>query len=127
MERLTVDELARNAGITTRNVRAYQERGLLPPPTRVGRVGYYDERHLARLSIIGELLWHHVWEPFVAAGMPADELPRITEIIERLRPVAAMAVLPALATAMEKQVKAAVGTELTQASTGSKGTDRAAS
>src|SRR5438270_13656636 len=56
MERLTIDELARRAGLTTRNVRAYQERGLLPPPVRAGRVGYYDERHLARLSIVGELL-----------------------------------------------------------------------
>src|SRR5438067_6906372 len=222
MERLTIDELARRAGLTTRNVRAYQERGLLPPPTRVGRVGYYDERHLARLSIIGELLergyslasirelvdawaegrdlghhlgfekalvrpwsderpvlltteeletrfgndpaalqravdlrlvvpedggflvpsmqileagaellaagipldavldeaaalqadadriaerfvhllFHHVWEPFVEAGMPPDQLPRITEVIERVRPVAAMATLPGLANRM---------------------------
>jgi len=234
LERLTIDELARRAGLTTRNVRAYQERGLLPPPVRVGRVGYYDERHLARLSIVGELLargyslasirelvdaweaggdlgqvlgfekalarpwsderpvlltaaelearfgddpaalqraielrlvvpeadgflvpsmqaldagaellaagipldaildeaaalqkdadqiaqrfvqllFRYVWEPFVDAGMPADQLPRITEVIERLRPVAAMAVLPALADAMSHNVNAAIGSEL---------------
>jgi DNA-binding transcriptional MerR regulator len=54
--RLTIDELARAAGITTRNVRAYQERGLLPPPAKVGRTGYYDDGHVARLKVIAELL-----------------------------------------------------------------------
>src|SRR5438034_10778663 len=56
MERLTIDELARRAGLTTRNVRAYQERGLLPPPTKVGRTGYYDDGHLGRLRMISGLL-----------------------------------------------------------------------
>ena len=52
---MTIDELARRAGVTSRNVRAYQERGLLPPPTVRGRVGFYGEGHLARLRHIGEL------------------------------------------------------------------------
>jgi DNA-binding transcriptional MerR regulator len=51
-----IDELARAAGMTVRNVRVYQERGLLPPPRREGRVGLYDEAHLARLRLIGGLL-----------------------------------------------------------------------
>jgi DNA-binding transcriptional MerR regulator len=51
-----VDDLARAAGTTTRNVRLYQERGLLPPPERRGRVGLYDEAHLARLRLITRLL-----------------------------------------------------------------------
>lgn len=51
-----VDDLARVAGTTTRNVRVYQERGLLPPPRLVGRVGWYDDGHLARLRLIGRLL-----------------------------------------------------------------------
>lgn len=51
-----IDELARQAGATVRNVRAYQDRGLLPPPRRVGRVGVYAEHHLVRLRLIGELL-----------------------------------------------------------------------
>jgi len=53
--RMTIDELARAAGTTTRNVRAYQTRGLLPPPTLVGRVGRYDHGHLARLRLIARL------------------------------------------------------------------------
>lgn len=51
-----IDELARSAGTTVRNVRAYQDRGLLPPPRLQGRVGLYDESHLARLRLIGQLL-----------------------------------------------------------------------
>jgi DNA-binding transcriptional MerR regulator len=54
-ERITVDELARRAGTTTRNVRNYQTLGLLPPPTMAGRVGHYDEGHLARLRIVARL------------------------------------------------------------------------
>jgi DNA-binding transcriptional MerR regulator len=56
MAEYRVDDLARAAGTTVRNVRAYQDRGLLPPPQRVGRVGVYDDGHLARLRTIGELL-----------------------------------------------------------------------
>jgi DNA-binding transcriptional MerR regulator len=52
----TVDELARTADTTVRNVRAYQDRGLLPPPERRGRAGVYTEAHLARLRLIGQLL-----------------------------------------------------------------------
>jgi DNA-binding transcriptional MerR regulator len=51
-----VDDLARKAGTTTRNVRAYQERGLLHPPRRSGRLALFDDSHLARLKIIGSML-----------------------------------------------------------------------
>ncbi|NMN94219.1 MerR family transcriptional regulator [Antrihabitans stalactiti] len=51
-----IDDLARRAGTTTRNVRAYRERGLLPPPRRVGRVAFYDESHVARLTLIASML-----------------------------------------------------------------------
>lgn len=54
--RYRIDDLARLAGTTVRNVRAYQDRGLLPPPEKVGRVGWYSEAHLARLRLIGEML-----------------------------------------------------------------------
>jgi DNA-binding transcriptional MerR regulator len=53
--RLRIDELAQRAGTTSRNVRSYQARGLLPPPHLEGRTGYYDEGHLHRLELIGEL------------------------------------------------------------------------
>lgn len=227
-DEMTIDELARRAGVTSRNVRAYQERGLLPPPTVRGRVGYYGEGHLARLRHIGQLsergfslasirqlfdAWErgwglaevlgfeealaapwadessdlvltqeqlvatfggnddttrravelgllapeadggyrvpsprllqagaalvevgvpldamleegaalqqdmdriaerfvqlfldHVWQPYLDRGMPPEELPAVTEALQRLRPVAGIAVSQWLATAMERRV-----------------------
>src|SRR5918995_5094941 len=52
---LTVDELARRAGMTVRNVRAHQSRGLLPPPEVRGRTGFYGAEHVARLELIRTL------------------------------------------------------------------------
>jgi DNA-binding transcriptional MerR regulator len=54
-KRLTIDELARATGVSSRNVRYYQTRGLLPPPEVSGRLGYYDRRHVDRLALIQEL------------------------------------------------------------------------
>ncbi|WP_321881645.1 MerR family transcriptional regulator [Paraburkholderia bannensis] len=52
----TVDELARVANTTVRNVRAYQDRDLLMPPDKRGRVGIYNDSHVARLKLINHLL-----------------------------------------------------------------------
>lgn len=51
----TIDELARLSGVTVRNIRAYQARGLLPPPQVRARTGYYGPGHEARLELIAEL------------------------------------------------------------------------
>src|SRR5438477_13008706 len=55
-ELLTIDELARAAGTTVRNVRVYQDRGLLPPPERRGRLGLYRPDHLRRLRLVLRML-----------------------------------------------------------------------
>lgn len=52
---LTIDELAREAGMTVRNVRAHQSRGLLQPAAIRVRTGYYGTEHVARLKLIQEL------------------------------------------------------------------------
>ena len=52
---LTIDELAQRSGMTVRNIRAHQSRGLLPPPEVRGRTGYYGAEHLARIELIKEL------------------------------------------------------------------------
>ena len=52
----TIDELARAAGTTVRNVRVYQDRGLLPPPERRGRLGLYGPDHLRRLRLVLRML-----------------------------------------------------------------------
>ena len=51
-----IGELAREAGISVRTLRYYQERKLLPPPRRQGRIGWYSQAHLNRLRVIGQLL-----------------------------------------------------------------------
>ena len=224
-EEWSVDELARRGGTSVRNVRLYQERGLLPPPRRDGRRGWYNQDHLDRLRLVLSMLRRgypitairelvdalaggrtladvlgfeealaepfvteeprkltpdellelfpdaalenlqravelellvpdddgfvapspallesgaqlvadgvpleavldaaaeiraatdrlaerfvalftdHVWQPFVDAGMPADQLPRITALLQRQRPLVAKAVMPALAQAMQR-------------------------
>lgn len=54
-DELTIDELAARAGLTVRNVRNYQSRGLIPPPEVRGRVGYYGKEHVVRLQLIREM------------------------------------------------------------------------
>lgn len=51
----TVDELAAAAGVTTRTVRYYATKGLLPPPLLRGRTGLYGAAHLARLQLVRDL------------------------------------------------------------------------
>ena len=55
---LTVDELAAATGMTVRTTRYYAGLGLLPPPTRRGRMAYYSTQHRARLELIRALQDH---------------------------------------------------------------------
>ena len=52
---MTIGELAERTGMTVRNIRAHQTRGLLPPPVVHGRTGYYNEEHVARIELTREL------------------------------------------------------------------------
>jgi DNA-binding transcriptional MerR regulator len=54
-ERFKIDELAQRTGMTVRNIRAHQSRGLLPPPEVRGRTGFYGPDHVARIEVIKEL------------------------------------------------------------------------
>lgn len=51
-----IEDLARLAGTTTRNIRVYRDRGLLHPPLRVGRIALFNDTHLTRLRMITSLL-----------------------------------------------------------------------
>jgi DNA-binding transcriptional MerR regulator len=52
---MTIRELAERTGMTVRNIRAHQTRGLLPPPVVRGRTGYYNEQHVARIELTREM------------------------------------------------------------------------
>jgi DNA-binding transcriptional MerR regulator len=69
-DELTIDELAQRVGMTARNVRAYQSRGLIPPPVLRGRTGYYGQEHVARLELIRDLQ---------AQGFNLEAIKRILE------------------------------------------------
>lgn len=52
---LTIEQLAAETGMSVRNIRSHQARGLLPPPEVRMRVGYYGAEHVAQLRLISAL------------------------------------------------------------------------
>jgi DNA-binding transcriptional MerR regulator len=52
---LTIEQLAAESGMTVRNIRAHQARGLLDPPEVRARVGYYGPEHLEQLRLVRDL------------------------------------------------------------------------
>lgn len=57
-ELLTLDEVADRVDLSVRNVRFYTSRGLVPPPVRRGRSGFYTDEHVVRLELVRELQAH---------------------------------------------------------------------
>ena len=55
---VTLDELTNRVGMSVRNVRFYTTKGLVPPPIRRGRSGYYSAEHIVRLELVRELQAH---------------------------------------------------------------------
>src|SRR4051812_20732658 len=77
-ELLTLDELTNRVGMSVRNIRFYTTKGLVPPPIRRGRSGYYSPDHVARLELVRELQGHGFTLSAIErylAGIPADAGP----------------------------------------------------
>jgi hypothetical protein len=79
-------------------------------------LGVFEElnRHgdsVARAFV--KLFVEQVWRPFQRADMPAERWPEMEEAIERLRPLAADALLAIFHRKMKSQIEAAFG-ELTE-------------
>lgn len=53
--RFSLEDLASRSGLSARNIRAHQTRGLLAPPDTDGRQAWYGASHLARLRTITAL------------------------------------------------------------------------
>ncbi len=70
---MTIGELARRTGMTVRNIRAHQTRGLLPAPEVHGRTGYYNEEHVARVELTREMQ---------AEGLNLEAIRRVLESTE---------------------------------------------
>ncbi|MGZ4452820.1 MAG: MerR family transcriptional regulator [Nocardioides sp.] len=77
-ELISLDELTQRVGTSVRNIRFYTTKGLVPPPIRRGRSGYYSADHVARLELVRELSAHGFTlaaiEKYVAR-IPADASP----------------------------------------------------
>lgn len=77
-ELLTLDELTVRVGMSVRNIRFYTTKGLVPPPIRRGRSGFYSPDHVSRLELVQELQAHgftlSAIERYVAR-IPADATP----------------------------------------------------
>lgn len=71
--KMTIGELARRTGMTIRNIRAHQTRGILPPPEVHGRTGYYTEDHVARIELTREMQ---------AEGLNLEAIRRVLESSE---------------------------------------------
>jgi DNA-binding transcriptional MerR regulator len=71
--KMTIGELARRTGMTIRNIRAHQTRGLLPPPEVHGRTGYYNQNHVARIELTREMQ---------AEGLNLEAIRRVLESSE---------------------------------------------
>ncbi len=52
---LTIEQLAQRTGMSVRNIRNHQSRGLLPPPEVRSRIGFYGPEHVARLQLVQEM------------------------------------------------------------------------
>jgi DNA-binding transcriptional MerR regulator len=96
-----LEELADASGVSSRNIRAYRERGLLDPPRREGRSSIYDEHHLGQLKTISDLLRRgfssaHIAEFFssVRRGHELADLLGLREASFRPRPTPPVAVDP---------------------------------
>jgi DNA-binding transcriptional MerR regulator len=67
---MTIDQLAQSVAMSSRNIREWQRQGLLPPPTRRGRVGIYSDEHVARIRRVQQL---H------SEGFPLDLIRRMID------------------------------------------------
>lgn len=67
---MTIDELAQRVSMSSRNIREWQRQGLLPPPTRRGRIGIYSDEHVTRIERVQQL---H------AEGLPLDLIRRLID------------------------------------------------
>ena len=86
-EELTIDELARRTGMTVRNIRAHQSRGLLPAPQVRGRTGFYGPEHESRIKLIRELQadgfkLEAIGRLLDSAGGSSEEVLRFTRAVK---------------------------------------------
>lgn len=111
MTEYRITELARVSGVTSRNIRAYRERGLLDPPRRQGRDAFYDDRHLAQLELINQLLAKGFTSVHIAAFIDGIRQGQDLSEVLGVQPVEAAdeMTLDAVSTAAQRAVRHGLG------------------
>ena len=110
---MTLDELTKRVGMSVRNVRFNTTKGLVPPPIRNGRSGYYPAEHLVRLELVRELQAHGFTLAAIErymAKIPVDASPE-TIALHRTLLAPWMAEMPETIT--RKELVRRAGRELT--------------
>jgi DNA-binding transcriptional MerR regulator len=65
------------------------------------------------IAEIFEAVWlESIWQPFIDAGMPDSELPRLQETAARVKPLAIDAVIALFTSAMDAQIERGIAREL---------------
>lgn len=94
-ETYKLDELAKAAGTSSRTVRYYVQRGLLPPPVFKGKDSAYAKDHLVRLLAIKKLQADYLPLDAITAELEGKSLEEIEAIAKsKPRPVPSPDVRP---------------------------------
>ncbi len=85
-EQLRIGELAQRAGVSTRALRYYEERGLLEPQRTSGGQRIYPASAVARVQLIQQLFSAGLSSPLLAALLPAIDARHVdVDLSQRLR------------------------------------------
>ncbi|MBI2169838.1 MAG: MerR family transcriptional regulator [Actinobacteria bacterium] len=83
---MRVEDLARRAEVSVDTIRYYQKQGLIPPPSRSGRVAWYAAEHLELIARIKELqrkgFTLAVIRRFLAGELDTTDEPLVAAIAE---------------------------------------------
>jgi DNA-binding transcriptional MerR regulator len=72
--------------------------------------------HLDKIAQLFEQVWlDHIWEPFIAAGAPDDQLPALQARLAEVQPLAMDAVVGLFTVAMEAKIEEGIAREVARA------------
>jgi hypothetical protein len=91
-------------------------RGLGLSPREILEATAEMRTQLDRIAALFEQVWlDHIWEPFIEAGAPQDQLPALQATLAEVQPLAIDAVAGLFAVAMEAQIEQGIAREVGRA------------
>ena len=78
--------------------------------------------HADSVAELFERVWmRHVWQPFLEAGKPEEDLPRLQQTLAEVQPLAMDAVVALFTVAMEAKIEEGIAREVERAAGGERG------